>query len=391
MFQSPVYNTIPLANHHHSLPPLSQITSALPFAQHQNPPSVIHQQLQQHQPIQHFPPTLHQASSFQQQYASQFPSHKPLGEEALSPPTSPKYTAKQALDRCTCKHDGNHIPRPRNAFILFRQQHHQSVLDEGNVIKTNPDVSRELGKRWRDLDPQEKGYWNRLAEEEKKKHAEKYPGYRYIPRRFGKKGGCPFCKSKQSAKAAVGSANVPTSPETPPRTTTTTTTMLVAKSHMDDKRQSEEHAIAQSFLNLRNQAYTQSSSVPPYAKTHYYVSQPQEDQQQPQQYPPQYQLPHHPYQQHQQQQHLQQPSQSLSSLSAHEIPRPALVKTELPLPLPVPVPVPAPFPTVKHNITNFDSVRSLNSLSTSVAGGSPPPSSSSSSSHKAGSIASFLN
>ena len=36
-----------------------------------------------------------------------------------------------------------------------------------------------IGRRWRGLSPQEKEHWNNLAEEEKKNHAKKYPGYRY--------------------------------------------------------------------------------------------------------------------------------------------------------------------------------------------------------------------
>ena len=44
-------------------------------------------------------------------------------------------------NKCICKSKVNKIPRPRNAFILFRQKYHQMVLDEGTVIRTNPEVS----------------------------------------------------------------------------------------------------------------------------------------------------------------------------------------------------------------------------------------------------------
>ncbi|CDK26549.1 unnamed protein product [Kuraishia capsulata CBS 1993] len=104
-----------------------------------------------------------------------------------------------AMDKCTCKAEGNHIPRPRNAFILFRQKNHQALLEEGSIIKTNPDVSRELGKRWRNLSVEEKSFWNKMAEEEKKKHAEKYPGYKYTPRRAVKKN-CPACRARHAIK-----------------------------------------------------------------------------------------------------------------------------------------------------------------------------------------------
>ncbi|KAL7665113.1 hypothetical protein ABC855_g2368 [[Candida] zeylanoides] len=101
-----------------------------------------------------------------------------------------------ATEKCTCKSNANRIPRPRNAFILFRQRYHQSVLDEGTVTRTNPEVSRELGRRWRNLSSDEKDYWNNLAEEEKATHARKFPNYRYTPRRNGKARGCEGCRQK---------------------------------------------------------------------------------------------------------------------------------------------------------------------------------------------------
>lgn len=100
------------------------------------------------------------------------------------------------IGKCTCKSNANRIPRPRNAFILFRQKYHQSVLEEGSVIRTNPEVSRELGRRWRALSNEDREHWNQLAEEEKTNHAKKYPGYRYTPRRNGKNKNCDFCKQK---------------------------------------------------------------------------------------------------------------------------------------------------------------------------------------------------
>lgn len=106
-------------------------------------------------------------------------------------------------DKCTCKSNPNRIPRPRNAFILFRQKYHQSVLDESPEAKTNPDVSRELGRRWRQLPPEERNHWVTLAEEEKKNHARKYPNYRYTPRRHGKNRKCPVCQAKSQQMTAA--------------------------------------------------------------------------------------------------------------------------------------------------------------------------------------------
>lgn len=135
-------------------------------------------------------------------------SQMPQGQQFFVPMTEQMIQQKPTIpehdEKCPFRTDGQpRIPRPRNAFILFRQRHHQAVLDEGNVIKSNPDVSKELGKRWRALSGEEKEYWNKLAEEEKKKHLEKYPGYRYIPRRAGKRGNCAACKIKAAIKSGV--------------------------------------------------------------------------------------------------------------------------------------------------------------------------------------------
>ncbi|KAI5960700.1 RFG1 [Candida margitis] len=102
--------------------------------------------------------------------------------------------------QCICKNKSNKIPRPRNAFILFRQKYHQAILDEGTVIRSNPEVSRELGRRWRALPPAEKEHWTKLAEEEKKNHALKYPNYKYEPKRNGKNKNCLVCKDKPTTK-----------------------------------------------------------------------------------------------------------------------------------------------------------------------------------------------
>ncbi|GME88288.1 unnamed protein product [Ambrosiozyma monospora] len=189
--------------------------------QYQQPQQVqqqVQQQIQQPQPqVQQQPQQQHQLAYQQQvqqmgmqnvqmapppQYAQQMPQQyymQSLTAQIPPPPPPPNVDSSKLFEKCTCKQEGNRIPRPRNAFILFRQKHHQALLEEGNVIRTNPDVSRELGRRWRNLPPEEKEYWNKQAAEEKKRHAEKYPGYKYTPRRNNKKN-CPHCSAKQAIK-----------------------------------------------------------------------------------------------------------------------------------------------------------------------------------------------
>lgn len=96
--------------------------------------------------------------------------------------------------KCTCKKSpgsAEHIPRPRNAFILFRQHLHYSIFPKDRYMlvtqgsfKTNSEVSREIGKRWRELPADEKKYWQDLALKEKEMHRQKYPDYKYAPRKL---------------------------------------------------------------------------------------------------------------------------------------------------------------------------------------------------------------
>ncbi|KAH6613355.1 hypothetical protein F5144DRAFT_607270 [Chaetomium tenue] len=79
------------------------------------------------------------------------------------------------------------VPRPRNAFILYRQ-HHQAQVVQQNPGLANPDISKIIGEQWRDEPEDRKNQWKLLAEEEKQRHQRQYPDYRYQPRRGNKSG-----------------------------------------------------------------------------------------------------------------------------------------------------------------------------------------------------------
>lgn len=173
---------------------------------------IIPGQQQPSQQQMYSPQPPHQPYPYQgnPEYYYQMPQ-QPGGYSApVMAPVQPPPPQPQMLvaEKCTCKLNANRIPRPRNAFILFRQKHHQLVLDESLVIRTNPEVSRELGRRWKELPPDEKEMWNQLAEEEKKNHAKKYPGYRYTPRRNGKLKNCHVCR-RSAMRALVSSVLSP--------------------------------------------------------------------------------------------------------------------------------------------------------------------------------------
>ncbi|KAL2351990.1 high mobility group box domain-containing protein, partial [Cryomyces antarcticus] len=84
---------------------------------------------------------------------------------------------------CICQPEPK-IPRPRNSFMLYRQHNQARFIDKHPGI-ANPEVSKILGELWKSEPASVKEKWKLLAEEEKLRHREKYPEYRYQPRRSG--------------------------------------------------------------------------------------------------------------------------------------------------------------------------------------------------------------
>ncbi|KAL2793305.1 hypothetical protein BJX66DRAFT_306190 [Aspergillus keveii] len=78
------------------------------------------------------------------------------------------------------------IPRPPNAFILYRQHHHPKVK-EAYPDFSNNEISVILGKQWRSEPDEARLHFKSMAEEFKKKHAEEYPDYQYTPRKPSEK------------------------------------------------------------------------------------------------------------------------------------------------------------------------------------------------------------
>lgn len=78
------------------------------------------------------------------------------------------------------------VPRPPNAFILYRQHWHPHYKQHNKDMHNN-DISKELGRRWKNEPDSVKDNYKKLAEELKAKHAALYPDYQYAPRKPGEK------------------------------------------------------------------------------------------------------------------------------------------------------------------------------------------------------------
>ena len=82
----------------------------------------------------------------------------------------------------TKKHSPNHIKRPMNAFMVF------SHIERKKIIEIQPDihnaeVSKALGKRWKELNSEGKEPYVQEAERLRLLHMQEYPDYKYRPRK----------------------------------------------------------------------------------------------------------------------------------------------------------------------------------------------------------------
>ncbi|KAG1749676.1 uncharacterized protein EDB91DRAFT_758561 [Suillus paluster] len=78
------------------------------------------------------------------------------------------------------KKEEGHIPRPPNAFIVFRSCL-WSNEDFRSLESDHRNVSRIAGERWRNLSDDEKEPFVQMAKEAKAMHAKMYPNYKYSP------------------------------------------------------------------------------------------------------------------------------------------------------------------------------------------------------------------
>ncbi|PCH41504.1 hypothetical protein WOLCODRAFT_54666, partial [Wolfiporia cocos MD-104 SS10] len=72
------------------------------------------------------------------------------------------------------------IPRPANAFMIFKSAVNLAVHVPGNKGKGET-ICTLAGKLWRSLSEAQKRPWYERAKEVKREHKRLYPDYRYSP------------------------------------------------------------------------------------------------------------------------------------------------------------------------------------------------------------------
>ncbi|KAF7292138.1 HMG box domain-containing protein [Mycena indigotica] len=83
------------------------------------------------------------------------------------------------------KHAAAHIPRPPNAFILFRSSFIRSQAAHAALAAAqgggSSSLSKLIGRRWRDLPPEERARWEDKARAAQAEHRRRYPDWRFRP------------------------------------------------------------------------------------------------------------------------------------------------------------------------------------------------------------------
>ena len=74
-----------------------------------------------------------------------------------------------------------------NAFMVFSHMERKSIIDQQPDIH-NAEVSKALGRKWKELTNEDRGPYIAEAERLRLLHMQQYPDYKYQPRKKGNGG-----------------------------------------------------------------------------------------------------------------------------------------------------------------------------------------------------------
>ncbi|KAI5121782.1 hypothetical protein M0805_009593 [Coniferiporia weirii] len=123
------------------------------------------------------------------------------GERDEAVPFTPVSAPSRPRRRGGRKDSAEHIPRPPNAFMLFRQNFVHQRHVPGSIETNHNSLSKIVGNCWKALPAADKKVWEELAEKKKEEHKKLYPGYRFQPKHDPEKK-----RKRQAARLAAGKA-----------------------------------------------------------------------------------------------------------------------------------------------------------------------------------------
>ena len=97
---------------------------------------------------------------------------------ALPPGVDFEFVRRSSHSR---KRDPDHIPRPPNAFMLFRSDFWEKEKNKLTVERDHRMISRIAGLEWNKLSEAQRAPYRSKAERAKQQHAQLYPNYKYTP------------------------------------------------------------------------------------------------------------------------------------------------------------------------------------------------------------------
>jgi len=85
-------------------------------------------------------------------------------------------------DATKTSHEQQKIKRPMNAFMVFSHYERKKIIEVQPDIH-NAEISKRLGKKWKELAEKEKHPYIQEAERLRLLHLQEYPGYKYQPKK----------------------------------------------------------------------------------------------------------------------------------------------------------------------------------------------------------------
>ncbi|TRY61447.1 hypothetical protein TCAL_09091 [Tigriopus californicus] len=100
----------------------------------------------------------------------------------------------------TKKQSPHHIKRPMNAFMVFSHMERKKIIEQQPDIH-NAEVSKALGRKWKDLMDEEREPYIQEAERLRLLHMRQYPDYKYQPRKRASKPKSPISSENKITKS----------------------------------------------------------------------------------------------------------------------------------------------------------------------------------------------